>query len=129
MRRGVLQTAAKPLIFGQAVLLPFGAKCLFVREIAWFARPRAGTALAPHLDRIRNAPFGARFEVRCVTEIGTTVKQHVIASATVIRAPVFVVPIIAGEQSPTCVCLKNRKAPGLGVVQLRVQAQNSLSYL
>ena len=25
-----------------------------------FARPRAGTALAPHLDRIRNAPFGER---------------------------------------------------------------------
>ncbi len=25
-----------------------------------FARPPAGTALAPHLDRIRNAPFGER---------------------------------------------------------------------
>jgi hypothetical protein len=25
-----------------------------------FARPRAGTALAPHLDRIRNAPFDER---------------------------------------------------------------------
>ena len=27
-----------------------------------FARPRAGTALAPHLDRIRNAPFDEQFD-------------------------------------------------------------------
>jgi hypothetical protein len=27
-----------------------------------FARPRAGTAPAPHLDRIRNAPFGGRVD-------------------------------------------------------------------
>src|SRR5262245_5420474 len=41
-----------------------------------FARPRAGTALAPHLDRIRNAPFDERDSmVRNVPEIGTTVKR------------------------------------------------------
>ena len=39
-----------------------------------FARPRAGTALAPHLDRIRNAPFGERDSIRFVAEIRTFVK-------------------------------------------------------
>ena len=40
-----------------------------------FARPRAGTALAPHLDRIRNAPFGERDSTRAiVAEMGTRVK-------------------------------------------------------
>jgi len=31
-----------------------------------FARPRAGTALAPHLDRIRNAPFDERDSMMCL---------------------------------------------------------------
>jgi hypothetical protein len=40
-----------------------------------FARPRAGTALAPHLDRIRNAPFDERDSIRAiVAEMGTHVK-------------------------------------------------------
>ncbi len=39
-----------------------------------FAKPRAGTALAPHLDRIRNAPFGERDSIRFVAEIRTFVK-------------------------------------------------------
>jgi hypothetical protein len=40
-----------------------------------FARPRAGTALAPHLDRIRNAPFDERDSIKAiVAETGTCVK-------------------------------------------------------
>jgi hypothetical protein len=53
-----------------------------------FARPRAGTALAPHLDRIRNAPFGERDSIRVIiAEMVTRVKQNVTASATPFRGP------------------------------------------
>jgi hypothetical protein len=53
-----------------------------------FARPRAGTALAPHLDRIRNAPFDERDSILgIVTKIETFVKRHVATSATSFRAP------------------------------------------
>ena len=41
-----------------------------------FARPRAGTALAPHLDRIRNAPFDEQFDDALVTGLGTNVKRQ-----------------------------------------------------
>jgi hypothetical protein len=52
------------------------------------ARPRAGTALAPHLDRIRNAPFGERDSILgVVTKIETFVKRRVATSATSFRAP------------------------------------------
>jgi len=42
-----------------------------------FAKPRAGTALAPHLDRIRNAPFGERDSLEYVTGFETRVKSPV----------------------------------------------------
>jgi len=47
-----------------------------------FARPRAGTALAPHLDRIRNAPFSERDSMQHVTATETIVKRLVTVSAT-----------------------------------------------
>jgi hypothetical protein len=47
-----------------------------------FARPPAGTALAPHLDRIRNAPFDERDSMHYVTATETIVKRSVTVSAT-----------------------------------------------
>ncbi len=56
-----------------------------------FARPPAGTALAPHLDRIRNAPFGERDSNNVyVTENRTFVKT---ASLKMIRT---LIPFTAG---------------------------------
>src|SRR6185436_11442983 len=60
-----------------------------------FARPRAGTALAPHLDRIRNAPFGERDSSRYVSDLVTIVNDDETrigtnsqrASATATSAP------------------------------------------
>jgi hypothetical protein len=49
-----------------------------------FARPRAGTALAPHLDRIRNAPFDERDSSHYVSKMGTNVKN---TSPKMKRAP------------------------------------------